>query len=88
MRDPKTPSDGPVLAPSAYFGDEAIWNAQTSPHSLYYDEKAASGSPLETGLRPTPTSARRAPTIRPRRCIRSIRRTVRSRCTAGSRRSS
>jgi len=39
VRDPKTPSDGPVLAPSAYFGDEAIWNAQTSPHSLYYDEK-------------------------------------------------
>ena len=39
VRDPKTPSDGPVPAPSAYFGDEAIWNAQTSPHSLYYDEK-------------------------------------------------
>ena len=28
-----------MLAPSPYFGDEKIWNAQTSPHSLYYDEK-------------------------------------------------
>src|SRR5207253_545453 len=30
----------PMLAPSPYFGDEKIWDAQTSPHSLYYDEKA------------------------------------------------
>ena len=39
VRDPKTQSDGPVMAPSAYFGDEKLWDAQTSPHSLYYDEK-------------------------------------------------
>ena len=42
VRDPKTPSESetPMLAPSPYFGDEKIWDAQTSPHSLYYDEKA------------------------------------------------
>jgi hypothetical protein len=39
VRDPKTQSDGPVMAPSAYFGDEKLWDAQTSPHSLYYDER-------------------------------------------------
>jgi hypothetical protein len=40
VRDPKTPSEGPVLAPSPYFGDEQLWDAQTSPHSLYFDEKS------------------------------------------------
>src|SRR5215813_9690200 len=40
VRDPKTPgADQPIMAPSAYFGEEKIWNAQTTPHSLYYDEK-------------------------------------------------
>ena len=41
VRDPKTPSESrtPMFAPSPYFGDEKIWDAQTSPHSLYYDEK-------------------------------------------------
>src|ERR1700752_1078681 len=29
-----------MFAASPYFGDEKIWDAQTSPHSLYYDEKA------------------------------------------------
>jgi hypothetical protein len=42
VRDPKTPSeaDSPMFAASPYFGDEKIWDAQTSPHSLYFDEKA------------------------------------------------
>ncbi len=40
VRDPKTPGEGPQLAPSPYFGSEAIWDAKTSPHSLYYDEKS------------------------------------------------
>ena len=42
VRDPKTPSESaaPMFAASPYFGDEKIWDAQTSPHSLYYDEKA------------------------------------------------
>jgi hypothetical protein len=40
VRDPKTPgADQPLMAPSAYFGEEKIWDAQTTPHSLYYDEK-------------------------------------------------
>jgi len=40
VRDPRTPgADQPLMAPSPYFGEEKIWDAQTSPHSLYYDEK-------------------------------------------------
>jgi hypothetical protein len=42
VRDPKTPSESeaPMFAASPYFGDEKIWDAQTSPHSLYFDEKS------------------------------------------------
>jgi hypothetical protein len=42
VRDPKTPSetDVPMFAASPYFGDEKIWDGQTTPHSLYYDEKS------------------------------------------------
>jgi hypothetical protein len=42
VRDPKTPSaiNTPMLAPSAYWGDEKLWDAQTIPHSLMLDEKA------------------------------------------------
>jgi len=39
VRDANTPTEGGVLAPSPYWGDEKIWTAQTTPHSLYYDEK-------------------------------------------------
>jgi hypothetical protein len=41
VRDPKTPSESevPMFAASPYFGDEKIWDGQTSPHSLYYDQK-------------------------------------------------
>jgi len=41
VRDPKTPStaDAPMFAPSPYNGDEKLWDAQTDPHSLYYDQK-------------------------------------------------
>jgi hypothetical protein len=41
VRDPKTPSEleVPMFAASPYFGDEKIWDGQTSPHSLYYDQK-------------------------------------------------
>jgi hypothetical protein len=28
-----------MFAASPYFGDEKIWDGQTSPHSLYYDDK-------------------------------------------------
>jgi len=42
VRDPKTPSelDVPMFANSAYWGDEKIWDGQTTPHSLYLDEKS------------------------------------------------
>jgi hypothetical protein len=42
VRDPKTPSESeaPMFAASPYFGDEKIWDGQTTPHSLYFDEKA------------------------------------------------
>ena len=42
VRDPKTPSaaNTPMLAPSAYWGDEKLWHAQTIPHSLMLDEKS------------------------------------------------
>ncbi|HKS60855.1 MAG TPA: carboxypeptidase-like regulatory domain-containing protein, partial [Xanthobacteraceae bacterium] len=40
VRDPKTPSskDDP-MAPSPYWGDEVIWDSQTSTHNPMYDEK-------------------------------------------------
>ena len=41
VRDPKTPSaaDDPMFAPSPYYGDEKIWNSQTSPHNPMLDDK-------------------------------------------------
>jgi hypothetical protein len=41
VRDPKTPSEAelPMFAASPYYGDEKLWDSQTSPHSLYYDQK-------------------------------------------------
>ena len=40
VRDPKTPSskDDP-MSPSPYWGEEAIWDSQTSTHNPMYDEK-------------------------------------------------
>jgi hypothetical protein len=41
-RDPKTPSsgDGPPLGPSPFWGDEVIWNSQTTVHSFSMDKQA------------------------------------------------
>jgi hypothetical protein len=41
VRDPKTPSskNDPMFAPSPYWGDEKIWDSQTSPHNPMLDEK-------------------------------------------------
>ena len=40
VRDPKTPgSAGKPLKPSAYWGDEAIWDSQTNMHNPMFDEK-------------------------------------------------
>ncbi|HEY7292484.1 MAG TPA: carboxypeptidase-like regulatory domain-containing protein [Vicinamibacterales bacterium] len=42
VRDPKTPSqaNNPPAQPSPYWGDEAIWTAQTTAHSLAMDGQA------------------------------------------------
>ena len=41
VRDPKTPSaiNAVQMAPSVWWGEEKLWNAQTIPHSLMLDEK-------------------------------------------------
>ncbi len=41
-RDPKTPSsgDGPPLGPSPFWGDEVIWNSQTTVHSFSMDKQS------------------------------------------------
>lgn len=41
VRDPKTPStkDDPMFAASPYFGDERIWDSQTSAHNPMFDDK-------------------------------------------------
>ena len=41
VRDPKTPSsaDDKVIAPSPYWGDEAIWHSQANVHNPMFDEK-------------------------------------------------
>jgi hypothetical protein len=41
VRDPKTPSskDDPMFAASPYWGDERIWDSQTSPHNPMIDGK-------------------------------------------------
>jgi hypothetical protein len=40
VRDPKTPSakDAP-MSPSPYWGDEVLWDSQTSTHNPMYDDK-------------------------------------------------
>jgi len=41
VRDPQTPSSGNMkpAAPSPYWGDEAIWNSQTTVHSFSMDKQ-------------------------------------------------
>ena len=40
VRDPKTPSSKDnAMAPSPYWGDEVIWDSQTSMHNPMFDEK-------------------------------------------------
>ena len=40
VRDPDTPStkDDPILMPSPYWGNEAIWNSQANVHNPMFDE--------------------------------------------------
>jgi hypothetical protein len=41
VRDPETPSsaESPVLGASVYWGEEPIWNSQTTMHNPMFDEK-------------------------------------------------
>jgi hypothetical protein len=42
VRDPKTPNTGeddPMVAPSPYWGADALWNSQAIVHNAMYDEK-------------------------------------------------
>ncbi len=39
VRDPNTPGPGKPLQPSAYWGDEAIWDSQANMHNPMFDEK-------------------------------------------------
>ena len=40
VRDPKTPSSKPnPMAPSPYWGEETIWDSQTSMHNPMFDEQ-------------------------------------------------
>ena len=72
MLDPKTPSHRTdPLTPSAYWGDEAIWDAQANQHNPMMDEK---GRPWFTvRLRPAanPAFCRKGRTIPRPRCSRS-----------------
>ena len=57
VRDPKTPSTGdqPPAAPSAYWGDEVIWNSQANAHSFAMDKQARVW--VAARIRPSETSA-------------------------------
>ena len=41
VRDPKTPSskEDPIYAPSMYWGEERLWDSQTTVHNPMFDEK-------------------------------------------------
>jgi hypothetical protein len=57
VRDPKTPrqANNPPAKPSAYWGDEAIWTAQTTAHSFAMDENARVW--IAARIRPNATAA-------------------------------
>jgi hypothetical protein len=56
VRDPKTPSSKEdAMGPSPYWGDEPIWDSQTSPHNPMYDAKGRVW--FTARIRPSKTSA-------------------------------
>src|ERR1043166_5405378 len=56
VRDPKTPSSKTdAMGPSPYWGDEPIWDSQTSPHNPMYDKKGRVW--FTARIRPAPTPA-------------------------------
>ena len=89
VRDPKTPGPGAPTQPSPYWGEEAIWTAQTTAHSFAMDGQARVW--VAARIRPNQTAAfcrqgiRR---IRPPRRSRSSRAAARCRSTTRRRRRS
>ena len=81
VRDPNTPSskDAP-MGPSPYWGEEPIWDAQTSNHNPMMDEKGRVWITARVARRQTPTSARKDRTIPPPRYSRSRNQTAIFRC--------
>ena len=78
------------MQPSPYWGDEPIWDGQTSMHNPMFDEKGRVWFTVaHPRRRPTRPSARRARAIRRRRCSRSTKLGAASRrCTIRRPRSS
>jgi len=60
VRDPSTPSskDSPML-PSPYWGDERIWDSQTTMHNPMFDERGRVWFTSRVGPAPTPDFCRR-----------------------------
>jgi hypothetical protein len=83
VRDPDTPlAAGPPMAPSPYWGEEAIWDSQANIHNPMLDQDArvwltsrvrGPENPLRTACR--------GPIIRPRRCFLTRGPTGTWRCT-------
>ena len=70
------------MAPSPYWGDEAIWDSQTSTHNPMFDEKGRVWFTSRVCVRrQSGLLQARARTIRRPRCSRSTRRPASSRCT-------
>ena len=82
VRDPKTPSHRTdSLAASPFWGEEPIWDSQTSTHNPMMDEQGGHGSPRGS-VRPTiRSSARRDRAIPRPRCSRSSGQRATSLCT-------
>ena len=56
VRDPKTESSkNDLMAPSAYWGEEPIWDSQTNTHNPMMDQKGRTW--FTTRIRPTPNPA-------------------------------
>ena len=89
VRDPNMPESlGPghaaiekPMQPSAYWGEEKIWDTRVNNHNSMIDKKAASGWPRRSAAADNPASARRAPTIPRPSCSRSRRTSARSACS-------
>ena len=60
VRDPKTPSSkDDLLSPSPYWGEEVIWDSQTSTHNPMYDERGRVWYTSRVGAAPNPDFCRK-----------------------------